>query len=96
MNAGIGDDENETGYSSVPGINCTPPAIADFPPDLFTQDERRSGFVVIHFLVSAYIFYAIALVCDDYFVPSIECICDGKLKYKTLKCFGFRFTQIQI
>ena len=62
----------------VPGINCTNPAILDFPPDLFTQEERRSGALVIHFLASLYIFYAIAVVCDDYFVPAIECICESE------------------
>ncbi|CAG7784715.1 unnamed protein product [Allacma fusca] len=60
----------------VAGYNCTNPAILEFPPDLFTQDERQGGAIVIHFLASMYIFYAIALVCDDYFVPSIESICE--------------------
>ena len=65
-------------YREVPGFNCTPPGIDDFPQDLFTQEERRQGWVIIHFLVSCYIFYALAIVCDDYFVPSMECICEGK------------------
>jgi hypothetical protein len=62
----------------VPGVNCTPPGIDDFPPDLFTQEERRQGYVVIHFLVSLYIFVGLAVVCDDYFVPSMERISEGK------------------
>lgn len=60
--------------------NCTPPAVDDFPPDGLTQAQRRQGYVLIHLLVSAYMFYMLAKVCDDYFVPCIECICDGKLQ----------------
>jgi len=61
----------------VPGVNCTPPGIDDFPADLFTQPQRQQGFVIIHFLVSLYIFVGLAVVCDDYFVPSMERICEG-------------------
>lgn len=46
----------------IPGVNCTPPGIDDFPDDLFTQAERRSGFVVIHFLVSLYIFVGFVII----------------------------------
>lgn len=63
--------------NEVPGVNCTPPGIDDFPDDLFTQKERQSGWVAIHFLVSLYIFVGLAVVCDDYFVPSMERICEG-------------------
>jgi len=61
----------------VPGVNCTPPGIDDFPADMFTQPQRQSGYVIMHFLISLYIFIALAIVCDDYFVPSMERICDG-------------------
>jgi len=62
----------------VPGVNCTPPGIDDFPPDLFTQGQRQAGWVVVHFLVSLYIFVGLAVVCDDYFVPSMELISERK------------------
>ena len=60
--------------------NCTAAAIDEFPEDFFTQDQRARGGVVIHFLISIYLFYVLAIVCDDFFVPSLECICDGKYK----------------
>ncbi|OXA44472.1 sodium/potassium/calcium exchanger 4 [Folsomia candida] len=60
-----------------PPLNCTPPSIDDFPDDVFTQNERRHGWVVLHGLASLYIFYALALVCDEYFVPCIESMCTG-------------------
>ena len=56
--------------------NCSPPSIKEFPSDLFNQRERRLGAVVIHFLVAFYTSWAIAIVCDDYFVPCLELISD--------------------
>lgn len=57
--------------------NCTPPAIDDFPPDLFTRQQRQGGAVIFHIAVSLYLFLALAVVCDKYFVPAVEKICQG-------------------
>nr|XP_029714342.1 sodium/potassium/calcium exchanger 3 isoform X1 [Aedes albopictus] len=57
------------------GLNCTPPAIEDFPPDLFTVQQRQNGAIVLHALASLYLFVALAVVCDKYFVPAVEKIC---------------------
>lgn len=43
-----------------------------FPDDLFTLEERKSGYLVLHFIGLAYMFIALATVCDDYFVPVLE------------------------
>uniref|UniRef100_A0A672HAC5 Sodium/potassium/calcium exchanger 3-like n=1 Tax=Salarias fasciatus TaxID=181472 RepID=A0A672HAC5_SALFA len=47
-----------------------------FPRDYFTEQERIEGAVGLHVLCAVYMFYALALVCDDYFVPSLEKICE--------------------
>ncbi|XP_003963952.2 sodium/potassium/calcium exchanger 3 [Takifugu rubripes] len=59
-----------------PEKNCTEPAIHEFPKDYFTNEERIEGAVGLHVLCAVYMFYALALVCDDYFVPSLEKICE--------------------
>uniref|UniRef100_A0A674MDS8 Solute carrier family 24 member 3 n=1 Tax=Takifugu rubripes TaxID=31033 RepID=A0A674MDS8_TAKRU len=51
-------------------------AIHEFPKDYFTNEERIEGAVGLHVLCAVYMFYALALVCDDYFVPSLEKICE--------------------
>uniref|UniRef100_A0A1A8F320 Solute carrier family 24 (Sodium/potassium/calcium exchanger), member 3 n=1 Tax=Nothobranchius korthausae TaxID=1143690 RepID=A0A1A8F320_9TELE len=56
--------------------NCTAPALHEFPTDLFSHQERTEGAVVLHVLCTIYMFCALALVCDDYFVPSLEKICE--------------------
>ncbi|XP_056642166.1 sodium/potassium/calcium exchanger 3 isoform X1 [Diorhabda sublineata] len=61
--------------SLASGLNCTPPAIDDFPRDLFTEKQRQEGAVLVHILVSLYLFVALAVVCDKYFVPAVEKIC---------------------
>lgn len=58
-------------------MNCTPPAMDDFPHDLFTETQRQNGALVFHITTSLYLFLALALVCDKYFVPAVERICKG-------------------
>ncbi|XP_008819944.1 sodium/potassium/calcium exchanger 4 isoform X1 [Nannospalax galili] len=56
--------------------NCTDPAIHEFPTDLFSNKERQHGAILMHILGALYMFYALAIVCDDFFVPSLEKICE--------------------
>ncbi|XP_064571818.1 sodium/potassium/calcium exchanger 4 isoform X2 [Zonotrichia leucophrys gambelii] len=56
--------------------NCTEPAINEFPEDIFTNKERRQGGILLHIIAALYMFYALAIVCDDFFVPSLEKICE--------------------
>jgi len=37
-----------------------------------TMEEQRGGWVVVHFLVVLYMFLGLAIVCDEFFVPSLE------------------------
>ncbi|XP_031767305.1 probable sodium/potassium/calcium exchanger CG1090 isoform X2 [Galleria mellonella] len=55
--------------------NCTPPAIDDFPAGLFTELQRQHGAIVLHALISIYLFIALAVVCDKFFVPAVGRIC---------------------
>ncbi|KAL0994098.1 hypothetical protein UPYG_G00117730 [Umbra pygmaea] len=52
-------------------------AIHEFPEDIFTKDELKQGAVLLHVLCAIYMFYALAIVCDDYFVPSLEKISEN-------------------
>lgn len=70
-------------------VNCTPRAIKQFPRDLFTQKQRADGAVLFHILVSAYMFAAFAYICEDYFVPSLEIMSDGKRKTKEIINISF-------
>nr|XP_033341286.1 sodium/potassium/calcium exchanger 4-like isoform X1 [Megalopta genalis]XP_033341287.1 sodium/potassium/calcium exchanger 4-like isoform X2 [Megalopta genalis] len=66
----------EPGGPTEEPFNCTPPAIKEFPSDGLTRDQRQSGFIVIHFIIAVYMFLLLAVVCDDFFVPSMKKICE--------------------
>ncbi|XP_030621696.1 sodium/potassium/calcium exchanger 3 [Chanos chanos] len=66
---------------SVTGENQTTSrpraAIHEFPEDVFSKEQRRHGAVLLHVLCAVYMFYALAIVCDVYFVPSLEKISEN-------------------
>jgi sodium/potassium/calcium exchanger 2 len=45
-----------------------------FPTDLFTLEQRRHGAVILHILGVVYMFVALAIVCDEFFVPSLDVV----------------------
>ncbi|XP_076877058.1 sodium/potassium/calcium exchanger 3 [Brachyhypopomus gauderio] len=65
-------EENQTSSDITPRA-----AISEFPEDIFTKEQRRHGAVVLHGICAVYMFYALAVVCDVYFVPSLEKICEN-------------------
>ncbi|XP_073963280.1 probable sodium/potassium/calcium exchanger CG1090 isoform X1 [Choristoneura fumiferana] len=73
-------EQKEAGY--VPETkrrgkrNCTPPAIEQFPRPLMGQNARKHGGLVIHILVAVFTFIGLAIVCDEYFVSSLDRICE--------------------
>ncbi|CAH2103533.1 unnamed protein product [Euphydryas editha] len=64
------------GLVDNPTSNCTPAAILEFPSDGFTRFQRQHGFIVIHCVLAVYCFLLLGTVCEQYFVPAIEIICE--------------------
>ncbi|CAK5062369.1 unnamed protein product [Meloidogyne enterolobii] len=54
--------------------NRSKPEQNPFPADLFTLQQRRRGAVALHFFGLIYMFIALAIVCDEFFVPSLGVI----------------------
>lgn len=48
----------------------------DLPSDFFSKNERLNGAIILHFLAAIYFFTVLAFVCSEYFLPSVECICE--------------------
>ncbi|XP_076850012.1 sodium/potassium/calcium exchanger 2-like isoform X6 [Brachyhypopomus gauderio] len=46
----------------------------EYPEDLFSLEERRQGAVVLHMIGMLYMFIALAMVCDEFFVPALTVI----------------------
>ncbi|XP_066143059.1 sodium/potassium/calcium exchanger Nckx30C-like isoform X3 [Euwallacea fornicatus] len=45
-----------------------------FPEDIFTEDQLKSGAIFLHIIGVIYMFVALALVCDEFFVPALDVI----------------------
>ena len=45
-----------------------------FPADLFTDEQLSQGAIILHVIGVLYMFLALALVCDHFFVPSLDVI----------------------
>lgn len=46
----------------------------DYPTDYFSVEERRQGYVMLHMFGMLYMFIALAIVCDEFFVPALTVI----------------------
>lgn len=40
------------------------------------DDQRKNGAIILHLVAAVYFFTLLALVCDEYFLPSVECVCE--------------------
>ncbi|XP_066113438.1 sodium/potassium/calcium exchanger 2 isoform X2 [Saccopteryx bilineata] len=58
-----GKSENSTGQEQ-----------GDYPKDIFSLEDRRKGAIVLHVIGMIYMFIALAIVCDEFFVPSLTVI----------------------
>lgn len=54
--------------------NGTDHAQGDYPKDVFSLEERRKGAIILHVIGMIYMFIALAIVCDEFFVPSLTVI----------------------
>ena len=45
-----------------------------FPPEIFTDEQLANGAITLHVIGMLYMFYGLAIVCDHFFVPSLEVI----------------------
>ncbi|XP_037909411.1 sodium/potassium/calcium exchanger Nckx30C isoform X5 [Hermetia illucens] len=67
------DSENTSYMNSTEGGNVTHKTPL-FPKDLFTREQLERGAVILHILGVIYMFVALAIVCDEFFVPSLDVI----------------------
>lgn len=56
--------------------DCTKPAVEEFPSDFLTAEQRENGGIILYFIIATYLIFALGNICDDYFVPVLEIICE--------------------
>ena len=59
--------------------SCTPSAVENFPSKLMTSRQLKNGGLLVPVLIALYMFWGLAIVCDEYFVPVCEKISEGKV-----------------
>ncbi|XP_049545515.1 sodium/potassium/calcium exchanger 4-like isoform X1 [Anopheles darlingi] len=62
--------------SQSPSICIVTTSLEDLPGDLFSEEQRLQGAIVLHFIAAIYFFMLLAYVCSEYFLPSVECLCE--------------------
>ncbi|XP_069622476.1 sodium/potassium/calcium exchanger 1 isoform X1 [Ranitomeya imitator] len=62
--------------TSKPTKHPLPHAKGEYPEDLFNIEQRRQGWVALHIFGMMYVFVALAIVCDEFFVPALGVITD--------------------
>jgi len=67
------EDINGTETNSTEEVGVKKPDPL-FPTDLFTEYQREHGAILFHCLGMIYMFVALALVCDEFFVPALDVI----------------------
>lgn len=65
----------------VPNTTASKPGDAphmkgEYPQDIFSVEERRRGWVSLHIFGMIYMFVSLAIVCDEFFVPTLGVITD--------------------
>nr|CAD7396375.1 unnamed protein product [Timema poppensis] len=65
-----------TGEAGNTTVTCTPKDSDEFPGDIFTTEQKEHGAIILHIIGGIYAFTMIALICRDYFLPSVHCICN--------------------
>lgn len=48
----------------------------EYPEDIFSIEDRRKGWVGLHIFGMVYMFVSLAIVCDEFFVPTLGVITD--------------------
>ncbi|KAH8274081.1 hypothetical protein KR044_009926 [Drosophila immigrans] len=75
---GSGSDEdnvaNQHGINETTTDNSNTTKTPLFPKDLFTKEQLENGAVILHIIGVIYMFVALAIVCDEFFVPSLDVI----------------------
>ncbi|KAM9374987.1 sodium/potassium/calcium exchanger 1 [Phaethornis superciliosus] len=66
--------QRENASESYPEEKPPHESKGEYPKDLFSVEERRQGWVVLHVFGMMYVFVALAIVCDEYFVPALGVI----------------------
>ncbi|XP_068716789.1 sodium/potassium/calcium exchanger 5-like [Montipora capricornis] len=67
-------NENNSNPTSMGKLSlpCSKPSMDNFPGDFMSQEMRVHGGAIVHLFLVVYMFIGLTILCDHYFVPSVE------------------------
>eukprot|EP01062_Namystynia_karyoxenos_P031762 TRINITY_DN2352_c0_g1_i1.p1 TRINITY_DN2352_c0_g1~~TRINITY_DN2352_c0_g1_i1.p1 ORF type:complete len:629 (+),score=210.95 TRINITY_DN2352_c0_g1_i1:89-1888(+) len=68
-----GSPARNTGVT-FPVVTAAPTEEALYPDDAFSKEQLKDGAVLLHVIGIFYMFWGLAIICDDFFVPALEVI----------------------
>ena len=48
----------------------------EYPNDVFSTDQLKNGYIALHVIGICYMFLALSIICDEFFVPALHVISD--------------------
>lgn len=51
---------------------CKDEASGEYPKDALTCEQKKKGAIILHVFGLIYTFVALAIVCDEFFVPALQ------------------------
>lgn len=63
------DPCNVTALGNQVSCDCN---LKNYPQEIFSWEEKQSGAVALYIVGVLYMFVALAIVCDEFFVPALE------------------------
>ena len=70
---GCGPRDPKDNRTDLPSCDCN---LGNYPPEVFSWEQKKTGAVALYVLGVLYMFVALAIVCDEFFVPALERIVD--------------------
>ena len=61
-------------YRLLLSVNESTSGKGEYPEDLFTLDQKRKGVVILHIIGMCYMFLALSIACDEFFIPVLAVI----------------------
>ena len=66
--------ENTYRHRSLLAVNETNEKKGQYPQDIFTLAQKRQGAIILHIIGMCYMFLALSIACDEFFIPALALI----------------------
>ena len=66
--------ENTYRHRSLLAVNGTNEKKGQYPQDIFTLAQKRQGAIILHIIGMCYMFLALSIACDEFFIPALALI----------------------